>query len=307
MINHSDFKIDFIGIGAPKCGTTWLAKCLKEHPDIDFSNNKETRYFLMSPEDARENLVMRQQYNCAKVKNFNDYIAEFNHDSGKIKGEFTTIYLYDPLTPYKIKELFPNVKLLVSLRAPADMLYSFFWYCRSTINKFQTPETFEDFIKDENIAKWGYYYQYLSKYYELFNQNQIHVILYDDIKANSNLVLKNLFEFLNVNKDFQPNSMNIKVWKTNQFRYNFIPKLHFLISKIIAKNPRMLKLTNRLLERNNFIKSIRKIYTKIFHKPFDYPPMNNETRKFLNNKFREDILKLSQLIGKDLSMWTKNQ
>jgi hypothetical protein len=35
------------------------------------------------------------------------------------------------------------------------------------------------------------------------------------------------------------------------------------------------------------------------------PPMNPETRQYLTDYFREDILKTEELIGKDLSGWLK--
>src|SRR5438552_17011587 len=37
--------IDFIGIGAPKCGTTWLSAQLDAHPQIGFAPDKEDYYF----------------------------------------------------------------------------------------------------------------------------------------------------------------------------------------------------------------------------------------------------------------------
>jgi hypothetical protein len=37
--------IDFIGIGAPKCGTTWLSAQLEAHPQIGFAPDKEVYYF----------------------------------------------------------------------------------------------------------------------------------------------------------------------------------------------------------------------------------------------------------------------
>ena len=42
---NRNFKVDFIGIGAPRCGTTWIAKCLSEHPQICLSSVKETDFF----------------------------------------------------------------------------------------------------------------------------------------------------------------------------------------------------------------------------------------------------------------------
>ena len=38
-------QIDFIGIGAPKCGTTWLSAQLEAHPQIGFAPDKEVYYF----------------------------------------------------------------------------------------------------------------------------------------------------------------------------------------------------------------------------------------------------------------------
>ena len=35
--------IDFIGIGAGTCGSTWVARCLSEHPDILFSSEKSKK------------------------------------------------------------------------------------------------------------------------------------------------------------------------------------------------------------------------------------------------------------------------
>src|SRR5207253_5941660 len=37
--------IDFIGIGAPKCGTTWFSAQLEAHPQIGFAPDKEVYYF----------------------------------------------------------------------------------------------------------------------------------------------------------------------------------------------------------------------------------------------------------------------
>ena len=43
-------KIDFMGIGIGKSGTTWIAKCLNEHPEICISNPKEPHFFFNDEE-----------------------------------------------------------------------------------------------------------------------------------------------------------------------------------------------------------------------------------------------------------------
>lgn len=37
--------INFLGIGAPKCATTWLAACLSDHPEIFMPAKKEVSFF----------------------------------------------------------------------------------------------------------------------------------------------------------------------------------------------------------------------------------------------------------------------
>ena len=38
-------KLDFIGIGTARSNTTWLYKCLQEHPDIFMPQKKELHFF----------------------------------------------------------------------------------------------------------------------------------------------------------------------------------------------------------------------------------------------------------------------
>jgi hypothetical protein len=45
MCDDAPLQVDFIGIGAPKCGTTWLFYGLGQHPRICLSEPKEINYF----------------------------------------------------------------------------------------------------------------------------------------------------------------------------------------------------------------------------------------------------------------------
>jgi len=38
------FKLDFVGVGAARCGTTWISSTLSQHPSI-FIPRKELHYF----------------------------------------------------------------------------------------------------------------------------------------------------------------------------------------------------------------------------------------------------------------------
>ena len=46
-------KVNFIGIGVQKAGTTWLSSILKEHPEIYIHPRKELHYFDKTKLPAR--------------------------------------------------------------------------------------------------------------------------------------------------------------------------------------------------------------------------------------------------------------
>jgi hypothetical protein len=53
-----DMKPNFFIVGAARCGTTTLSRCLKRHPQVCFSQPKEPHYFSqmygkISPENIQ--------------------------------------------------------------------------------------------------------------------------------------------------------------------------------------------------------------------------------------------------------------
>jgi hypothetical protein len=43
--DETSFKIDIIGVGAPKCATSWLASRLREHPQVCMTDPTALNYF----------------------------------------------------------------------------------------------------------------------------------------------------------------------------------------------------------------------------------------------------------------------
>ncbi len=44
-MNRPSGFLDFVYVGAPRCGSTWLAAVLEEHPDVWIPHNKEIHFF----------------------------------------------------------------------------------------------------------------------------------------------------------------------------------------------------------------------------------------------------------------------
>ncbi len=101
---------DFLIIGAQKCGTTSLYNYLIEHPNIIPAIEKKINFFTSH-----------------FSKDVEWYQAQLNFKLKKdnlLIGEATPYYFFHPLVPQRVAQLFPDVKLIVLLRNPAQRAFS---------------------------------------------------------------------------------------------------------------------------------------------------------------------------------------
>ena len=139
----------------------------------------------------------------------------------------------------------------------------------------------------------GLYYNMVKAYKEKFEN--VHIILYEDFRDKTDEVLKDVFEFLEVNVKTKINSStryNVggKRWK-NQKMKNLFQKDN------IFKNIYM-KFVPDIIKDKVKVKLVKISTNKV-------TSMNKKTKEHLEFFFKEDINKLSELIGKDLKHWTK--
>ncbi len=105
---------DFFIIGAPKCGTTSLAKWLGDHPNVFMCQPKEPEYFS-------HDLGMRNRV-CDESEYFS--LFEKADDQHLAVGEASTGYLRSKVAVYEILRLIPEAKFIVCLRDPLEMVQS---------------------------------------------------------------------------------------------------------------------------------------------------------------------------------------
>lgn len=312
MKNNLCKTIDFIGIGAPKCGSTWTASCLREAPEILFSKNenwKEISYFntRLIAQDFLED--KRIEYNYRHKKTIDWYLDQFpNCENGKIIGEFSTEYLFDRDAPYRIRKYFPNTKIIVNLRYPPDFIYSLYWERQTSIYGY-INKSFERLLSDEyNYKNIGLYYEHLKRYYEIFSKENIHVILFDDINRNPELVVKKLYGFLEVSTGYIPTLANKQIVPTRIPRsmsiHEMAARLFMTIQKSMPKNAMYY---HEMIERCHIAKLYDRLNRRWREKKDKYPTMEASLKKQLSNFYEKDIKRLEGLIERDLSHWYKRQ
>lgn len=298
---------NFLIVGAAKAGTTSLYHYLKQHPQIYLNDEIKESFFLTGLNFKNINSE-GGYYNLNAINDVSGYQALFDGSNyATAIGEVCVGYLYFyKKTIPNIKRYLNDPKIIIILRNPVDRAYSnYLHFVRDGFEK----QSFEDALNLENVREnasywWGYQYKKAGLYYKsvktyLENFSNIRISIFEDFINNPRLMLQNLLDFLEVNYSLFPNNINEK------YNVSGVPRnksLHRLITDPKEFIPpyleRIIKYTINNKVRD---KLVRSMYNKNLRKS----KMNENTRTFLKNYYREDVLQLQKLIDRDLSHWLK--
>ena len=192
--------IDFIGIGAPKCGTTWLSAQLEAHPQIGFAPDKEVYFFA----DTIARRIAGQELRCFD-RGVAWYHEQFPAVAGAIscRGEFCPSYLYSEEAASRIAAYRPDIKLLLCIRPPAEMIYSWYWYGRNAVVT-SLPKSFKEMMENPFLRDIGCFARHLRPYLDRFPAKNILVVQFGAILRDPDRVRRGVYEFLSVAADFNP-------------------------------------------------------------------------------------------------------
>lgn len=287
-------------VGAAKSGTTSLHNYLKQHPDFFMSYHKEP-HFLINNE-----IGVKRVHKA--VTTLSDYQKMFKGSSEyKYRGESSVMYLQFPdITIRNInKYLNKDVKIIIMLRNPIERAFAGYLhnvrYNTSESLSFEkaiekSEERYQktnDMTPDTRYLHVGMYYNQVKKYMDAFGKN-VHVVIYDDYVRNINGSIKRVFDFLKVD--------NIEIDTSQRHMVGgWIFKNYILKNLMVSKNG-LKTFVKLLLPSSSLRKKIRTIILRFGTSKT--PELTSKMRKFLEDYYRNDIVKLENLIDKDLN-WNK--
>lgn len=299
-----DLLPDVLVIGAPRSGTTSLYRYLGQHPQVFMSPVKEARFFafegvppdFQGPADARS-------INRNTVTTLFGYQALFREQKDEqLAGEASPIYLYygDRAAP-RIQQHVPEVKLVAILRDPVERAYSDFL---NTVRLGWEPlHDFREALEAEEHriqAGWspfyhyrakGFYYQQVKRYTERFDASQLRIYRYERLRADADGLMRDLFEFLGI----QPVPNLDTGTRHNRSGLPRSRALHRLLTHPVAE--RLFRGPARRLREH--WRDANLTATK--------PPLDPALRAELTAGYREDILKLQDLLDWDLTAWLHDE
>ena len=272
-------KLDFIGLGAQKAGTSWIHACLYEHPHICMPASKEIHFFSKYyAEGMRWYEAHFQACGCERVI-----------------GEFSPTYLYSPEAPKRMYEYNPQLKLIVCLREPVARTVSAYRYAIQT-RRLSSTVRFADVIREHPAyIEHSLYTAQLERYLQYFSRDQILITLYEDIALDAYRFMQEIYRFLEVDWRFRPAMADQKV---NVSRG--IPRVDSLdrFMQRLAASLRQVGLGHVVwtLGRSRAVEGLRRLNTR----PSVSQPLSEAQRAALQKIFAPDVYTLATLLQKDL-------
>lgn len=162
--------LNFLGIGAQKCGTTWLCQALANHPEFAFPAGKEVHY-----------------WNNSQGRSVQWYAELFNDDT-RLNGEITPAYAFLPKTEIQnIHQAFPNLRLIYLIRNPMERAWS---AARMALKRAEmqhheaSDQWFVDHFQSQGSLARGDYETCIRHWRSVFDPRQLLIVRYESIGAD---------------------------------------------------------------------------------------------------------------------------
>ncbi len=180
----------FLVIGQAKCGTTSLCQALGHHPGVFFSDPKEPHFF--TPDPHRNGWTWYRSL-------FRDAAP------GVAVGEGSTSYTRPDVhreCAERIAEALPDVRLVFLVRDPIARAESD-WKMRVREGRARWNDINRSLIDNPQVVELGMYWRNISRYRELFAEEQLLIVFLEDLVATPAATLRRVFRHVGVDEEVE--------------------------------------------------------------------------------------------------------
>jgi hypothetical protein len=220
-----DNKINFIGIGAHKSGTSWIFERLREIDHFELPPVKEIHYFDRKYKQNKFHFTKRfpslkSYFESIKIcvlnfnrinwfyswyfKSYSDswYVSLFK--SKKIQGEITPAYSILSVEEIRrLKKVANPEKILFIIRNPIERAWSHYQYLVQRGKKFDKKNLVKEiksFMLSDEQRKRSNYIEIINKYRNFFQDEDIYILFYDSILNEPEALIENMMSVFGIKK-----------------------------------------------------------------------------------------------------------
>jgi hypothetical protein len=305
---HLIMMPDFVIIGAQKSASTFVHLCLSEHPEV-YIPYSETPFF-QDPD-----------YNPDRLDILESYFENVNLSGVQCLGIKRPDYLAKPECPKRMSKHIPNAKLIAVLRDPIERIISAYYHFVKT--GFIPPVDVNEGLKkvlhgpwDKNhprskeLVEYGFYYRHIKRYLKYYDRKDLKVCMHETISCSPNKKIREMYEFLNVEKNFQPKKFINRRPKSSTYDIKRVTRIH-KANKLINKYYNGKKRMKRIPVKKNPLKYVKYSALRGLNKVDEFvrgradkPKLSRELSHELRELYADDVRKLESLLGKSLESWT---
>lgn len=292
---------NFIIAGVSRSGTTSLYYYLKQHPEISFPPLKEPRYFSSYDLELPQRGPGDQSVDKKLITEWSTYTKLYEGLETTKIGDASSEYLYNYRSAIpEILNKLGDIPIILILRNPVDRSYSAYNNLirdgRETLTFEEALEKEEERIKEQYDEMWHYkrvsmYFQSVQAFKENFSK--VKVLIFEEFINNKEEHISEIFSFLNL--------PYLSVDTNTIYSTSGSPKSKW-VSMFLGRG-NVIGNTLRTVALGFLGRTLIEKHTKFFLN--ETSTLSKETRVKLLEYFKEDILALEKLLGRDLDIWKK--
>lgn len=274
----------FLGIGVQRAGTTWLHKLLAGHPQVYMPTRRKEirffeRYYERGPGWYSSFFPSPEEAGCYQAI-----------------GEISTQYYDCQKCPERISKCLPEIKMIIMLRHPVSRAYSHYGF---VVQRRNYDGSFEEFLRDrpKSLEK-GFYSRFLKRYLQYFDRTQILALLFEEAVDDVSKTKRTLSDFLKIELDQFPSPVG-----GGKVNASSVPTFQALTSLAVT--------TARTLRKwhmepvVDFVR--RRGIMRILAKGSPLPPLDEELKQRLSQRYLGEFDELEECMQIDLSCWRQEE
>jgi len=271
--------------GPPKCATTWLYYCLREHPDVQTARTDEIMYFDM--------------FHARGLDWYMDHYPPEARSAGheKLLADTTSSYIWSARSAERIHSYNPDARIMVVLRNPVERAFSHYWHLK---NRGLINYEFADILTNyQTFSCWlepGFVNAGIKRYLNFFPREQMHFALFEDLRSKPVQSIKSVFQFAGIDADFLPPSTTREV--------NVAGPRKTLVNRVFSKAMRTAFGEERMNIRPGDTGMFAKVSGVLTGKSEYQQGMDDSIRRQLQELAAPEIEEMEELTGFNLSHWS---
>ena len=287
-------------IGVQKAATTSVYDWISQHPQTCGPLSLKDHPIFLPEQREIDDEAMYEEYMRVGYQESIDVVLQ-----GWVQ------YIFYPESLTEIKKHCPEAKLILILRNPIDRAIS----AHSFLAKIKKePLTLAAAIDAESeratlgpeeknnftYISHGLYAQQIKTLFKIFDPKNVLIVLYEDVNDSPQQVIKNIYRFLNIDPDFNPQFVVRNT--TGTVRFDWVQNFLFAPNKF--RNFLVKNLIGKVLSQP--IRNRLRLFLRELNTSNKKAPMNQNggiDRTELAVYFENDVKELEGIINRSLAHW----